>query len=118
MAEGTHAPWAWGQDSTSIWLILPLVTEPLLPDGQLFLAQSLSQSFAPPAHPLQEVPERCLLDLNPSWDCDAHSGKGVGAVWRGMSFLGQQQCEYEFGPCASRSPGFGTLSLKYSKSIL
>lgn len=33
-------------------------------------------------------------------------------------FLGQQLCECEFGPYAEGSPGFGALSLKFSKAAL
>lgn len=44
-----------------MWLILPLVTQPLLPDGKLFLAQSLSLSVP---LLLQRSPyRRCLGDV-------------------------------------------------------
>lgn len=42
MAEGTHAPWAWCHVPISVWFILPLVTESLLPNGKLILAHALS----------------------------------------------------------------------------
>lgn len=35
------------------------------------------------------MPERCLLDLNISWDYDTHSEESrVGGVWRGISVVG------------------------------
>lgn len=59
-----------------------------------------------------------MLDSNLPRDFDAHSEEGqLGCVERAV-LLGQQQCEYEFGSCAKGSPGFGALSLKFSKAAL
>ena len=53
-----------GVVASSIWLILPFVTESLLPDGKLILAQALSLYLNSSSEGLIEGPRTCLLDLN------------------------------------------------------
>lgn len=61
MAEGTLALQA-GAVTSSTWLILPFVTETLLPDGQLILAHVLSLHLCSSSVGLRQGPRPRLLD--------------------------------------------------------